>query len=96
MVYEIAANDVLIHDDHKDVFFISILKDPDWYRAEEIRSGSKEGASYIVGEPKPYDRKGKERRYFDKDGKEIELGSEIGSGDEALHSAIAEFVEKIS
>lgn len=96
MVYKIAARDVLIHDDHKDIFFISILKDPDWKRTEEIRSGSKEGASYIVGEPKPYDRKGKERRYFDKDGKEIELGSEIGSGDEALHAAIAEFAEKIS
>ena len=95
MVYKIAANDVLAHDNHKDVFFISILKDRDFKRAEEICSGSKADGSYIVVEPKPYDRKGRERRYFDKDGKEIELGSEIASGNEALHAAIAEFAEKI-
>jgi hypothetical protein len=94
MVSDIAANDVLIHDNHKDIFFISMLKDADWKRVEEIRSGSKKFVdSYIVGEPKPYNRKGKERKYFDKNGKEIQI--EDNHADDAIHAEIARFMEKI-
>jgi hypothetical protein len=98
MVEDIAMRDVLIHTNHKDIFFISILKDLDGKRAQDLGffvPGSKEGDSYRVVESKPYDRKGRERRFFDKDGKEIKLESEIESED-VLHAAIAEFAEKVS
>jgi len=83
----------------KDILFVSILKETDWRRFEELGFDVKEG-SYSVKESKPYDRKGKERRFFDHKGKEIILGEdsevETDTKKKSVLASIDQFLEKIS
>jgi hypothetical protein len=82
----------------KDILFVSILKESDWRRFEELGFDVKD--SYSVKESKPYDRKGKERRFFDHKGKEVILGEdsevETDTKKKSVLASIAQFLEKIS
>ena len=99
MVSYLVAYDVLVHTNYKDILFVSILKESDWRRFEELGFDVKEG-SYSVKESKPYDRKGKERRFFDHKGKEIILGEdsevETDTKKKSVLASIDQFLEKIS
>jgi hypothetical protein len=99
MVRYLIVYDVLVHTNYKDILFVSILKETDWRRWEELGFDTKQ-LSYSVKESEPYDRKGKERRFFDHNGKEIILGEdsevETDTKKKSVLASIDQFLEKIS
>lgn len=74
MIKTLIVKDVLVHIDYKsDIRFVSILKEEDYRRYDELgmNSNDKEATPYSIKKSKPFDRRGKERRFFDEKGKEV-------------------------
>ena len=74
MIETLIVKDVLVHIDYtSDISFVSILKERDYRRYDELGmdSNDKEATPYSIKKSKPFDRRGKERRFFDEKGKEV-------------------------
>ena len=99
MVSQLIDKDVLVHTNYSDVMFISTLKEPDYKRSNElgIDKWPEQGDLYSIKKSKPYDRNGKERRFFDENGKEIIPNKEpYGIGNPTVQGSITQFLEKIN
>ena len=77
LIKTLIVSDVLVHIDYThDIRFVSILKEKpslgkDRYDELGMNSDDKEVTGYSIKKSKPFDRRGKERRFFDEKGKEV-------------------------